>query len=214
MSAFAIVLIILAATVCVALVFAAAALCSPVVLVVDSARAQVQVRWLFGIEYQRPFPGVEGKARFSIAGHTVPLRPRKPRRKRAKPAARRARRRKAARGRFFYRCLRNGAIRRKLLRQLGRLRRGIFRSVEMKRHRVRISLPDPALTGMLAGLTQFDWARRAGIEADFTGENSVFLEIRLRPHRIVKPVLSFLTGLPYRAMFKEWRASSARAPAQ
>lgn len=214
MSVLAIVLIILAAMVCVALAVAVSLLYSPVVLVVDPARVQVQVRWLLGIEYQRPLPGAEGEARLSIAGHRLRLRPRKPRRKRAKLAARRARRRRAARGRFFYRCLRNGAIRRKLFRQLGRLRRGVFRSVEMTRRRVRISLPDPAMTGMLYGLTQFGWTRWAGIEADFTGENSIFLEIRLRPHRIVKPVLSFLTGLPYRAMFKEWRASSARAPAQ
>jgi hypothetical protein len=205
---------ILAAMVFVALAVAAAVLCSPVVLVVDSARAQVQVRWLFAIAYQRPLPGAEGETRLSIAGHTVPLRRRKPKRKRAKLAARRARRRKAARGRFFYRCLRNRAIRRRLFRQLGRLRRGVFRTVEMKRRRVRVSFPDPALTGMLYGITQFGWARWAGIEPNFTGENSVFLEIRLRPHRIVKPVFSFLTGLPYRAMFKEWRASSARAPAQ
>jgi hypothetical protein len=218
MSFLTILLVILAVVVGVALIVAVVALFSPVVLEVDSARAQMRVRWLLAMEYRRPLPGTKGEARFSFAGKRIKTRPRKPKAKRKKvlsprEAEVRARRR-AARGRFFGRCLRDSAIRRKLLRQLARLRRGVFRSVQMTRRRVRISLPDPATTGMLYGFTQFARGRLAAFQPNFTGENSVLLEIRLRPYRILRAVFSFLTGLPYRAMFREWRASSAGAPAQ
>lgn len=218
MSFLAFLLLILAGIAFVALIAAGVALLSPVVVVVDSARAQIEVRWLLAMEYRRPLPGGAGEKRLSFAGKPIKTRRRKAKPKRKKAEARpeekaRAKRRRAARGRFFGRCLRDSAIRRKLLRQLARLRRGVFRSAELTRRRVRVSLPDPATTGMLYGFTQFGWGRRSGIEPNFMGENSVLLEIRLRPYRIVTAVLSFLTGLPYRAMFREWRAASAKAPA-
>ncbi len=213
MSALGAVLVALAAIAGAALLAAAAALFSPIVVTVDSARSQLRVRWLFGMEFRRPLRGGEGETKLTIAGKRVPIRARKAKPKRKKPAAPRERRRGAP-GTFFYRCLRNATIRRRLLRQLARLRRGIFRSAGMTRRRVRVSLPDPAMTGMLYGFSQFAWFRRTGIEPNFTGANGVFLEIRLRPYRIVKAVLSFLTGLPYRAMFREWRSTAVRAPAR
>ena len=198
----------------------AVALFTPVVLVVDSARAQLRVRWILGLEYQHPLPGAAGTARFALAGKTIRLRSRKPRPKPKRPnpapqtehpAPRRSP--SATGGRFFYRCLREAGIRRVIFRQGATLAKGIYHTADLTRWRANISLPDPASTGMLAGLTQFGWGRRLGIATNFTGENSLFLEIRFHPWRIVKPVLGFLIGLPYRAIFRLWRASLAEASA-
>lgn len=212
MSFTTIVLVFLASILGVVLLLAALALFAPLALVVDSARGQMRVRWLLGAEYQRPLPGAAGEASLTFAGKRIRLRPRgrkrKPKREKAKP-----KRKAGVRGRFLYRCLRDAAVRRTVFRQVGRLCKGILRSVELARWHAGVCLPDPAATGMLAGL-QFASGRRLGIEPNFTGENSVFLEIRLHPHRIVGPVFCFLSGLPYRAILREWRASSARAPAQ
>jgi len=213
MSLFTIVLIAFAAIVLLALAMASIAIFSPVVLVVDSAGRQVRVRWLFGLEYLRPLPGSEGETRLSFAGKALRRPERKPKRPKPTPAVR-PKRGRAAPTRFLVRCLRDPSLRRTLARQVARLVKRIFRSADITRWRAGVSLPDPAATGMLYGFTQFGWGRRAGVEANFTGENNFFLEIRLRPHRIVKAVLSFLTGLPYRAMFRAWRAASVSAPAR
>jgi hypothetical protein len=67
----------------------------------------------------------------------------------------------------------------------------------------------PAANGMLAGaLAQSRWGRRLGISMNFSGANSVFCEIRLYPHRVAKAIVLFLTGLPYMALYRNWRASS------
>ena len=208
-----IVLIFLALIVFLSLVVAAIAIFSPVVLVVDSAGGEVRVRWLVALEYWRPLPGTEGEARLSFAGFALRLPERKAKKEKRK-SAERPHRRRAAPMRFLVRCLRDPGVRRTLARQVSNLIKRILRSADLTRWRASISLPDPAVTGMLYGLAQLGWGRRMGIEANFIGENSFFLEIRLRPHRIVKAVLFFLTGLPYRAMFRAWRAaSSAPAPA-
>jgi hypothetical protein len=213
MSFLTVVLVILAAVVFLALLVFAFAVFSPVVLVVDTAGGQVRLRWLLAFEYRRPLPGTEGETRLSLAGITlrIPKRKPKPKRERAK---RPARRKRAARGRFLVRCLRDPALRRTLANQVAALVKRILRSADFTRWHADVSLPDPATTGMLYGFTQFGWGRRMGIDANFTGENNFFLEIRLRPHRIVKAVLFFLTGLPYRAMFRAWRAAPASAPAR
>jgi hypothetical protein len=213
MASLTILLIVLAIIVFLVLIAAAIAIFSPVVLVVDSAGGEVRLRWLVALEYWRPLPWVEGEARLSFAGIALRLPARKPKKeKRERP--KRPERRRAAPTRFLVRCLRDPGLRRALARQVSSLIKRIFRSADLTRWRANVSLPDPATTGMLYGFTQFGWGRRAGIEANFTGENSFFLEIRLRPHRIVKAVIFFLTGLPYRAMFRAWRTASATAPAR
>ena len=78
-----------------------------------------------------------------------------------------------------------------------------------------ISLPDPALNGMLAGaLAASNWGggERRKIQVNFTGENSLFFEFRFHPHRVIKALLLCLPGLPYRAVFKQWRAFAAAHP--
>ena len=78
------------------------------------------------------------------------------------------------------------------------------------RHLSDISLPDPALNGLLAGvLAASPWSDWAGVRANFNGENSLFLEVRFHPHRVFKAFLFFLPGLPYRAVFRQWRAFAA-----
>jgi hypothetical protein len=204
-----ILLIVLAIILFLALVVAATAIFSPVVLVVDSAGGEVRLRWLMALEYWRPLPWAEGETRLSFAGIALRLPERKPRPKRER--AKRPKRRRAAPAQFLVRCLRDAELRRTLARQVSNLIKRIFRSADVTRWRASVSLPDPATTGMLYGFTQFGWGSRAGIDANFTGENSFLLEIRLRPHRIIKAVLFFFAGLPYGAMFRAWRAEPAPA---
>lgn len=213
MSFLTIVLIVLVALVFLALAAAALATFSPVALVVDTAGGQVRLRWLVALEYRRPLPWAEGETRLSFAGITIRIPERKPKPKR-KRAKRPPRRKRARARRFMVRCLRDPALRRTLARQVANLMHRVFRSADFTRWHADVSLPDPATTGMLYGFTQFGWGRWMGVDANFTGENSFFLEIRLRPHRIVKAVLFFLTGLPYRAMFRAWRATPSSAPAR
>jgi hypothetical protein len=116
-------------------------------------------------------------------------------------------------GRFLVRCLGDSAIRRALARQVANLLRRIARSVDLSRTACDVSLPDPALNGMLAGvLAASNWGRRSGIRFNFAGDNSLFVELRFHPHRVLKAFLFFLPGLPYRAMFKVWRALPAARP--
>jgi hypothetical protein len=219
MSLFTIVLVALGVLLSLAVLLAAAGLFTPVVLAVDSKSREVRVRWLAVLEYRRPLPGAEGATHLSFAGKRVPLRVRAPkeekkREKGATGAPPKPWRERAARRRFFSRCLRDSAVRRILIKQGVNLCKGIPRSVEFTRWRACVSLPDPAFTGMLAGLTQFGWGRRSGIQVNFIGESSLYVEARLHPHRLVKPLLSFAASLPYRAMLRKWRASSVKAPAQ
>jgi hypothetical protein len=209
-----IVFVVLSVVVFLAVVLAAIAIFSPVVLIVDSAGGEVRLRWLVALEYWRPLPWAEGEARISFAGKALRFRERKAKKEERERAERPPRRRRRATpARFLARCLRDPGLRQTLARQVSNLLSRILRSANVTRWRANVSLPDPATTGMLYGFTQFGWGQRMGIEANFTGENSFFLEIRLRPHRIVKAVIFFLTGLPYRAMFRAWRAASAPAPA-
>jgi hypothetical protein len=184
---------------------------SPVLIAVDSRNRQVRVRWLSAVEFLMPLPGTAGEKRLCVFRKLVPLRPKEP----VKPAAEapKARGKRRARGRFLMRCLGDSAIRRALVRQLARLIRRMFRSADLSRWASDVSLPDPALNGMLAGaLAATGWGSRSGIRVDFAGENSLFIEIRFHPHRVFKAFLFFLPGLPYRAMFRVWRALPAARP--
>ena len=100
-----------------------------------------------------------------------------------------------------------------MARQLAKLVRRIVRSVDVARSASDVSLPDPAINGMVAGaLAASGWGRRLGIRVNFAGENSLFIELRFHPHRIFKAFVFFVSGLPYRAMFKVWWALPAARP--
>jgi hypothetical protein len=205
-----IVVIVLAGVLLAVLLALGVALFLPVVLLIDSENRQLRVRWLAALEYWRPLPGAQGESGLSIAGRPVglPAGRRKPAGAPGKP-----RKHRATAGRFLRRCLGTPSIRRAVAKGLRELWRAILRSASLTRRQISVSLPDPAWNGMLAGWLE---AQRSGSQAsamhvNFVGENAVFLEVRVYPYRIAKALFLFLTALPYRALLREWRASSAIA---
>jgi len=80
--------------------------------------------------------------------------------------------------------------------------------VEVSRLHCEVSLPDPALNGMLWGvLATLDVASPTWLQCNFMSRNEVRTEVRLYPHRLVKAGLSFFLRLPYRALVKQWYVS-------
>ena len=68
----------------------------------------------------------------------------------------------------------------------------LWDAVEVRRLHCEVSLPDPALNGMLWGaLATVDAASRTWLQCNFIGRNEVRTEVRLYPHRVVKTVLLF-----------------------
>lgn len=188
---------------------------SPVVITVDSRNHVLKVRWLSILEYLRPLPGTSGEAKLFVLRKRVSQDRRQPEGKPVKPEDGTPKRRKKrrSRGEFFMRCLGDSTIRHTVAQQLWKLVKRICGSAALSRSASSISLPDPALNGMLAGaLAASECGRRSGIRVNFTGENNLFLELRLHPHRVFKAFLLFISGLPYRAIFREWRAFSAARP--
>lgn len=199
--------VVVGAVVTVTLLLIGAALFSPLVFTVDSMNWQVRVRWLAAVEYWRPLPGGRGETGMSVGGKAFAL-----------PAGRRKRKRiqmgtggkKAMMGRFARRCFGNSSIRPVLAAKARELARGMLRSVSVTCRQICVSLPDPAMTGMLAGwLAQWGGHEEPSYRINFTGENGVLLVGRFYPHRVIKVLLFFLAGLPYRALYREWRGSSA-----
>jgi hypothetical protein len=213
LSLISIILIALGVVLFAALLLVAAVLFTPFVFTIDSRSWQMRVRWLGTLEYWRPLPGAMGETGLCVAGRTFPLPARGARRKR-KPAGavRKPRNRRVVFARFMRRCLGQPSIRRALAAKFGELWRRILRSASLTRRRLSVSLPDPAWNGMLAGwLALRHSGRGSAIRINFTGENAVLLEVRLYPYRIAVALLLFLMGLPYRALYREWRASSVIA---
>jgi len=188
---------------------------TPVVVLVDSRSRDVKVRWSFLVSYVSPLPGAGTgqELELSVAGISVPLsRPKRkapPKRKNKLeqgPIEARKRRRKI--GRFMWKCLLDGNIRHALARRFRRLPIALWDAVEVSRLHCEVSLPDPALNGMLWGaLASVDAASRTWLQCNFMGRNEVRTEVRFYPHRLVKAVLFFFLLLPYRALIKQWRAS-------
>ena len=188
---------------------------TPVVVLVDSRSRDVKVRWSFLVSYVSPLPGAGTgqELELSVAGISVPLsRPKRkapPKRKNKLeqgPIEARKRRRKI--GRFMWKCLLDGNIRPALARRFRRLPIALWDAVEVSRLHCEVSLPDPALNGMLWGaLASVDAASRTWLQCNFMGRNEVRTEVRFYPHRLVKAVLFFFLLLPYRALIKQWRAS-------
>jgi hypothetical protein len=203
------ILIVFGITVFSALVLIAAALFTPVVLTIDSENGRASLRWFAVLEYRRPMPWADGQAGWSIAGKPVRMGAGKPKKKRKeKEAERKPRKNRAKAVRFLRRCLGEPAIRRVLSTRLRELGKGVLRSIALTGQRIRLSLPDPAWNGMLIGWQAWRGSRSSAVRFDFSGENSVFLEVRLYPYRIVRALLLFSFGLPYRALWREWRAAA------
>ncbi len=184
---------------------------SPVVVTVDTASGQMGIRWLTLLTYLRPLPWARGSRQLCFAGIPIPVAAlwgsKKRRRDRVQPRTRR-RKRSPFLLRLLRGCFRDSTIRRVLALQLVSLAGGVLRSVELARWRGSLSLPDPALNGMLAGaLARGDWGPGAGIFVNFTGENALQMEVRFYPGRLAKALLGFLFRLPYKAIYKQCLAS-------
>jgi len=188
---------------------------TPVVVLVESRSRDVKVRWSFLLSYVSPLPGAEAgqKLELSVAGISVPLRRPKrkapPKRKnKLGPDPIKARKPRRKLGRFMWNCLLDGNIRSALVRRFRRLPIALWDAVEVSRLHCEVSLPDPALNGMLWGtLATVDAASRTWLQCNFMRRNEVRTEVRFYPHRLVKAVLFFFLQLPYRALLKQWRAS-------
>ena len=207
---------------CVIVFILAIVVFSPVVIAFDSRARSLRLRWLFALEFHVPLPGSQKPKALYIFRKPVALRERPPAAGPesilAKAPARAAEapalpKKRKQHSQFLMRCLGNAAIRHALARQLSKLLKRVSGSIHLTRISSHLSLPDPALNGMLAGaLASSAWARRLGLRVNFSGENSLFIELRFYPHRVLKGFLFFLPGLPYRAMFRQWRAFSAARP--
>jgi hypothetical protein len=186
---------------------------TPVVVLVDSRSRDVKVRWSFLLSYVRPFPGADIGQKLSVAGISIPLpRPKgetsAKREEKVEPSPIEARNRRRKAGRFMWNCLLDGNIRSALVRRFRRLPIALWDAVEVSRLHCEVSLPDPALDGMLWGaVAAVDPASRTWLRSNFMGRNEVRTEVRLYPHRVVKGVLFFFLQLPYGALLKQWRAS-------
>jgi len=109
----------------------------------------------------------------------------------------------------MWNCLLDGNIRSALLRCFRRLPIALWDAVEVSRLECEVSLPDPALNGMLWGaLATVDAASRTWLRCNFMRRNEVRTEVRFYPHRLLKAALFFFLQLPYQALLKQWRASN------
>src|SRR5215469_14399902 len=150
---------------------------TPVVVLVDSRRRDVKVRWSFLLSYVSPLPGADTgqQLELSVAGISVPLSRPKPK----APAKRKntlgqgpieARKRRRKVGRFMWKCLLDGNIRSALVRRFRRLPIALWDAVEVSRLQCEVSLPDPALNGMLWGaLATVDAASPTWLHCNFMG---------------------------------------------
>jgi|SRR5579875_2797059 len=207
---------------CIAVLLLAIVVFSPVVIAFDSRARSLRLRWLFALEFHVPLPGSQSPKALYIFRKPVALRERASAagpagiiEKAPVPAAEAPApsKRRKLHGQFLMRCLGNAAIRRAVAQQLSKLFKRLSGSIRLTRTIGSLSLPDPALNGMMAGvLAASGWSQRLGLRVNFSGENSVFIELRFHPHRVLKGFLFFLPGLPYRAMFRQWRAFSAARP--
>lgn len=222
MSPGAIIIDLLGSVLLLALLLSALALFSPVVFTIDSENWEVRVRWLVALEYWRRLAGAGGEGLF-LAGRPIQLPARRERPsaasqpEAAKPKPQKNRERRARLARFARGCLKHAAIRSILVRTAKGLWRGLARSASFKRLRIAVSLPDPAWNGMLRGWLAasgrgLPGSRLPDVRVNFAGENSVLMEVRLYPYRLVKALVDVLAGLlaslPYGTLWREWRASS------
>lgn len=189
---------------------------SPVVATLDTQRGEFAIRWTPLLRARSPLPGGPGPARFYLAG--IPLRfPRF----RRKPRPEKARKKKSSRVlerlprifRFFRYCAADPYLRRSVVVAGGKLARESLRSFGLSRWHAEVSLPDPALNGMLAGwaaaarwIAPGRWAQDP-VGVNFMGRNWLAVEVRFYPHRMALAGGLFLFRLPHRVLLGHWLAS-------
>jgi hypothetical protein len=94
------------------------------------------------------------------------------------------------------------------MRRFAKLPPGLWDAVEVSRWHGAVSLPDPALNGMLWGsLAAFNWGPRMRWDCNFIGRNELHTEVRFYAHRAARVLLLFFMQLPYWAVYRHWRAS-------
>ena len=189
---------------------------SPVVATLDTKRGEFAVRWTPLFRMRAPWSGGLEGARIYLAG--IPLRLPRFRRK---PRLRKAREKKPSRVlehlprifRFFRYCAADSYLRRAVMIAGGKLARESFRSFELSRWHAEVSLPDPALNGMLAGwaaaarwIAPARWADNP-VGVNFMGRNWLTLEVRFYPYLMALAGGLFLFRLPHRAIFGHWLES-------
>jgi len=188
---------------------AAVLLCSPVVSTVDTRRAELGVRWTALFRARYPLPGRTGSAQLYLAGFPVPF----PRRERGDKKPRKEKpRREGARlpriFRFLLYCAADAHLRRALIVRGGKLARGSLHSFELSQWNAAVSLPDPALNGMLFGwLAATGWKGSRRVAVNFLGRNWLDLEVRFYPYRMVLAFAAFLIRLPHRSIIGHWLES-------
>lgn len=189
--------------------------CSPLVATVNTSRRELAVRWTVLFRALVPLPGGSGAVRLYLAGIPVPLPL-----FRRKPRPAKVRKKKPRREllprifRFLRYCAADSYLRRAVVIAGGKLARGSLRSFGLSRWQAEVSLPDPALNGMLAGwIAATRWiapARRAGgrsVGVNFLGRNWLELEVRFYPYRLALAGSAFVFRLPHRAIAGHWMAS-------
>jgi hypothetical protein len=156
-------------------------------------------------------PGGTGGPQLYLAGFPVPF----PQRDRT---ARKPRKEKPRRDgsrlprifRFLLYCAADAHLRRALMVQGGKLARGSLHSFELSRWNAAVSLPDPALNGMLFGwLAATGWKGGRQVGVNFLGRNWLELEVRFYPYRMALAGTAFLIGLPHRSIIGHWLESKS-----
>ena len=182
---------------------------SPLVATVNTRRREFAVRWTVLFRALLPLPGGSGPARLYLAGIPVPFprfrrrpRPEKVREEKPRPA------RLPRILRFLRYCAADNYLRRAVVVAGGKLARGAVRSFGLSRWHAEVSLPDPALNGMLAGwIAATRWAGGSPVGVNFMGQNWLELEVRFYPYRMVLAGGAFVFRLPHRAILRHWRQS-------
>ena len=182
---------------------------SPLVATVNTRRREFAVRWTVLFRALLPLPGGSGPARLYLSGIPVPFprfrrrpRPEKVREEKPRPA------RLPQIFRFLRYCAADNYLRRAVVVAGGKLARGAVRSFGLSRWHAEVSLPDPALNGMLAGwIAATRWAGGSPVGVNFMGQNWLELEVRFYPYRMVLAGGAFVFRLPHRAILRHWRQS-------
>ncbi|MBI3896053.1 MAG: hypothetical protein HY313_08990 [Acidobacteria bacterium] len=180
----------------------------PVSIAFESQEPQLKFHWL-GIDYRYFFWRTGQNSALYLFGMQIPLRKKESRKQKAPRPSSRQRKEPLERfGRFLWRCARDSEIRGRVLAQLRRLAGQFRQGIEVYHFHSELSLPDPATTGMLAGLAAgAGWGFPSPFGLNFMGNNNVEIEIRLHPDRFAWALGSFLLRIPHRSVYRQWRTS-------
>ena len=191
---------------------------SPLVAVVNTNRRELAVRWTVLFRALVPLPGGSRPARLYLAGIQVPF-PRFRRKKRREKVRKKMPRPELYSRifRFLRYCAGDRDLRQAVVVAGGKLARGSLHSFGVPRWHAEVSLPDPALNGMLAGwIAATNWiapARTTGggsVGVNFMGRNWLEVEIRFYPYRLALAGGAFVFRLPHWAFLRHWTHSGRR----